>query len=474
MDTTANVSEFKIAKVGEGRKRRGGGLPLFGGATKGGGAFSGALGGSGAAAGVGLAGKIGVIALVATLSAGAWQVGKSLRPDENIPAAKSKPKVFASADQKYSAEEMANVLTSNHTTMPNSLGFVSGSMDGMSAEERAKKEAEAAAAARAAEEENKKAEAEASKAPADVAGAPAGVDPNALMQGVAGEKKDEKAGTFGKKMGALSTSFGGGGLAGGGGMAGGVGRGFANADFGSKGGGGKIASMRSGSNPSISKAAGARPGASNTRGFARRQLSNAFALSRQAASAGKGETSAQAASSAFDNNAGQGNIISGSGVGEGGAPAGASTGGSVNPDSGGPINPDADTNSTPNEEGKNVTKWQGLVDTAKMMLAIMTVLGLLAWILEKTGYGLFLLPAIYGAIMALGAVVTLLGVAIMGHGQYLQGGILTAIGAISCYLAYQQYTADANTTAQVAAKSLVGQATTLLGGAGLGFASSGS
>ncbi|MDX6768051.1 MAG: hypothetical protein SF051_00850, partial [Elusimicrobiota bacterium] len=320
METTSQVPEFKIAKVGNDRKRRGAGVPWLGG-SNGGGLFSGAAGGSGAAAGAaGLAGKIGVLALIGTLSAGAWQVGKSLRPDETGAAAK--PKIFAGHDGKYSDADLAGVIKDNRTTMPNSLGYVSGSMDGMTPEERARKEAEAAEAARLAEEEAKKAEEEAAKEPDTVAGAPAGMDPNALVKGM-GEAKDEKTGAFGKKFGALSSSFGGGSsLAGGSGLAGGVTRGFSNANLKTKGSNGKMASMRGGSNPTVSKGARAKASNSNTKGFARRQLSNAYGLSRQAVSAGKGETSAQAASQAFDNNSGAGNVISGPGVGAGTGGAG--------------------------------------------------------------------------------------------------------------------------------------------------------
>lgn len=467
MDTTA-IPEFKIAKVGKDRKRRGGGLPFFGGGSGGGGAFSGAVGGSGAAAGAGLLGKIGVLALIGTLSAGAWQFGKALRPDETGGPAE-KPKLFASHDGKYSDEDLANVIRSNGSSIPNSMGYVKGSLDGMTPEERAKKEAEAAEAARLAEEEAKKAEAEAAaKEPANVAGAPAGMDPNALMQNTGGDKKE---GAFGKKFGALSSSFGsGGGLAGGAGLAGGVNRGFSNAALKTKGNGGKMASMKGGSNPSISKGTKARAGASNNKGFARRQLGNAFSLSRQASTAGKGETSAQAASAAFDNNTGAGNVISGPGVGAGTGGAGIDAGGSVNPNTGGSaIDPNDEAAPIANNKGKNVTKYQGLINAALMILAIIAVLAILALVLQNVPpYGTIIAQYIKMVMVALGAVVTLLGVAIMAQGQYLQGGILTAVGGFITYMAWTtpaSLTVGAPAIATLAASALVASAVGLLGGA---------
>lgn len=474
MDTTA-IPEFKIAKVGKDRKRKGAGLPFFGGGS-GGGAFSGAVGGSGAAAGAGLLGKIGVLALIGTLSAGAWQFGKALRPDETG-GPSAKPKLFASHDGKYSDEDLANVIRSNGSSIPNSMGYVKGSMDGMTAEERAKKEAEAAEAARLAEEEAKKAEAEAAaKEPGNVAGAPAGMDPNALMQNTGGDKKE---GAFGKKFGALSSSFGsGGGLAGGAGLAGGVNRGFSNAALKTKGNGGKMAAMRGGANPSISKGTKARAGSSNNKGFARRQLGNAFSLSRQASSAGKGETAAQTASSAFDNNNGAGNVISGPGVGAGTGGAGIDAGGSVNPNTGGSaIDPNDEAAPIANNKGKNVTKYQGLINAALMLLAIISVLAILAMIFDKKAWFETIAQAIKAVMVALAAIVTLLGVAIMAQGQYLQGGILTAVGAFVTYIAYTAPVGAKGggvVLAKIAAPVLVASAVGMLGGALGGMGGKGS
>jgi hypothetical protein len=464
MDTTAEVPEFKIAKVGKDRKRRGAGVPWLGGGGKGAGLFSGATGGvgSGAAAGMGLLGKVAVLGLIGTLSAGAWQFGKAMN-GEDTSASGAKPKVFADSGSKYSDADLANVMRSNNGMMPNSLGYVSGSLDGMTPEERARKEAEAAEAARLAEEEARKAEEEAAKAqPADVAGSPAGIDPNALLKGAQGAGKDDKSGPFSKKFGSLSTSFGGG-LAGGSGLAGGVGRGFSNADLNNKASAGKVSAMRSAATrTSMSKARPARN--TGTRGLASRQLSNANALSRQAAGASGPENSAQAADAAFNANNGAGNVISGPGVGNGGGSGVGDSGGSTNPNTGGPVGGQDDPYQAPaTPAGKNVTKWQGMVDMAKMLLMVLTVLGLLALILEKTGYGAALLPVIYGAMVAVGAIVALLGIAIMAMGQYLQGAIFTAIGAIAAYLAYQQITTDANQTAEVAARGSVDAATSNVG-----------
>lgn len=469
MDTTAEVPEFKIARVGKDRKRRGAGVPWLGGGGNGSGLFAGATGGagSGAAAGglAGLLGKVAVLALIGTLSAGAWQVGKALRPEDTTGGAK--PKLFADAgDNKYSDADLANVMRSNNGVMPNSLGYVSGTLDGMTPEERARKEAEAAEAARLAEEEAKKAEEEAAKQPADVAGAPAGMDPNALMKGVEGAAKDgEKTGTFAKKFGALSSSFGG--LAGGSGMAGGVNRGFSNMDL-NKGSGGKAAAMRSASKASIAKAAKARPGNSNTKGFAKRQLMNAQALSRQAASASRPESSAQAASQAFDNNGGAGNVITGPGVGTGSGAGVGDSGGSVNPgSSGGPVGGSDPYQQPSTPKSKNVTAWQGLIDAALILMAIIALMSIFAMIFHGKGWFEGIAQIFKGIMVALAAMVTLLGVAIMGMGQYLQGGILTAVGAFITVVAYTapiKAGAGAKAIAGIAAKTLVASAIGLLAG----------
>jgi hypothetical protein len=463
MDTTQQVPEFRIAKVGRDRKRRGAGVPWFGG---GGGAGAG-VGGS-AAAGAGLLGKVGVLALIGTLSAGAWQVGRALRPDETGGGAK--PRIFADSNGKYSDADLANVIKDNRTTMPNSLGYVSGSMDGMTPEERARKEAEAAEAARRAEEEAKKAEEEAAKEPADVAGSPAGVDPNALLKGMADGAKEDKPGAFGKKFGALSTSFGGGGgLAGGAGLSGGVTRGFQNVDLANKGGAGKMASMRGNSSPSISKAARARVGASNNKGFARRQLSNAYGLSRQATSAGQGETSAQTAGQAFDNNNGAGSVISGPGVGNSGGGGSTDSGGSVNPGtgSGGAINPDDNGANIPNQRGRNVTKYQGLVDIAKALMLVIALISIYITIAKAVpAWGWAVAGWLVTVVGALGAVVGLLGIAIMAQGEPIIGGIFTAVGAVVAGLSFIGPIAGGDQVAQVAAAGLIGSAISGLAGTG--------
>jgi hypothetical protein len=479
MDTTAEVPEFKIARVGKERKRRGAGVPLFGGGGNGAGLFAGATGGSGTGAAAGMAGLLGkvvMLGLVGALSAGAWQVGRALRPDETEGSAK--PKLFADSNQKYSDDDLANVLRSNNKVMPNSMGYVTGSLDGMTPEERARKEAEAAEAARLAEEEARKAEEEAAKAqPADVAGSPAGIDPNALLKGQQGAGND-KSGPFSKKFGALSSSFGGGGLAGGSGLAGGVGRGFSNADLNNKGSGGKAAAMRSGSaRTSMSKARPARN--TGSRGLASRQLNNANALSRQAAGASRPESAAQAADAAFAPNNGSGNVISGPGVGTGGGSGVGDSGGSVNPNTGGPVSPGSDPYQQPETpKGKNVTAYQGLIDAAKVLLMIAAVISALLAIFKYTSWfpaSAAVVAALLAVLVGIGAIVALLGLAIVGMGQPLQGGILTATGAI---LAIAAYTADGSVTADgvaqlgaghliaIAGSSLAGLGGTFFGGKG--------
>ncbi|MDX6771092.1 MAG: hypothetical protein SF051_16290, partial [Elusimicrobiota bacterium] len=152
--------------------------------------------------------------------------------------------------------------------------------------------------------------------------------------------------------------------------------------------------------------------------------------SRQAVSAGKGETSAQAASQAFDNNSGAGNVISGPGVGAGTGGAGVDAGGSVNPDSGGSaINPDSDTANVSTPKGKNVTKYQGLVNAAILLLGVIAILSIIAAAFRNTGIGAWIAEYFAWIMGILGAMVAMLGVAIIAQGETVIGGIYTASGA---------------------------------------------
>ena len=79
-----------------------------------------------------------------------------------------------------------------------------------------------------------------------------------------------------------------------------------------------------------------------------------------------------------------------------------------------------------------VAPWQKYIDLAQKLLLVIAALSLVAMAAKGTPYG----PMVSYAIAALGALVALLGVMIMGMGQTLQGGILAAIGGFTAYMAY--------------------------------------
>ena len=363
----------------------------------------------------------------------------------------AKPKKFAMATREaVKIEGDVSNLPGNTNTIPNSLGYLSGSKDGLTPEERAKKEADAAAAAEAQrvadEEAAKKAEAE------NTAGAP--VDPAAMLASAKADGGNGAKGAgFGKKFGSLSSSMGGGAsLSGGSGMSGGVNRQFGGAGALGKGVGGQMQAMRGSSNASTSKASASRLAASRTKGFARKQLANTNAYSRRGAAAGRGETASSDAASAFDNNPGAGNIIAGPGIskgskpqgendnaGEGGPTGGGGGGGSQAVDCGADNYQTADGGCAPLNTGVAKDAKPMLTMMANMAMALMMVVGILSLMTTAAMAAYVTAPLalfIAQAIRALGVVITLLGVAMMAMGDYVTGGIATLIGGITTYLAW--------------------------------------
>lgn len=459
--SVSDVPTFKVARVGNDRKRKGGGFSfLRGGGTRG--VWSGAAGGSGAGVGLGAgAGSGGLAALLSgmTLSnamlvflvavggLGAIGLGRMLGNASN--SSSSKPKAFsmASRDAVKMEGDMSN-LPSNANTIPNSLGYLTGSRDGLTPEERAKKEADAAAAAEA---QRLADEAAAKKAEKDNLAGNA-VDPKALLASATAD--GGKGGGLGKKFGSLSTSMGGGSsLSGGAGLSGGVNRQFGSSGtMGAVKGGsnGQLSAMKGTSRPSYSKAGGAKMASSKTKGFARRQLANANAFSRRAATAGKGEASAADASSAFDNNPGAGNVISGPGVGKG---AGSSTGADSTANPGGGSGPTgekpqvvdcgadnyqtADGSCAPIKTDSGKDAKPALTMMANVVMGLLLAIGILSGIFalaRDSVYASWLCPALAYAIAAMGVMVTLLGVAMIAMGDYVTGGIATLIGGFVSYM----------------------------------------
>jgi hypothetical protein len=424
METQVEIPNFKLAKVGKDRERKKGGVPLWFGAPAGGG-FSGAVGGLGA-----FGGKMSIALLAAILGAGAYGIGKVMAPSDTRFEARRKGKIFSSAP-KFGGD--LSHLPSSAKTEPSSLGYVTGSLDGKTPEQRAV-EAEA--------ENQVQADSGALAEAPNVQGG--GTDASGLSSLSGGEKKSPFPNKIGNLSSGLSGSYSG--LPGGAGLSGGIGRVFEAPKL-------QVtppvrtSPFRKDSNATRA-AARAVDSQSRAKGLARRQLHKAF-LASQGARVGGLENRSVGAGAPFENNPGANSAITGGGTQIGGAPTG-------NPD-GGPINPDTNptdtgrTNQTQCSDGqitsgecapvakrKNATPWQGALQMAVGLLAgAMVMLGIAAY-LAKTARIMpgasapnFMMARIFAGIAAaLAAFATYLGFTILNQGQKLQGGLLTGLGGI--------------------------------------------
>ena len=107
---------------------------------------------------------------------------------------------------------------------------------------------------------------------------------------------------------------------------------------------------------------------------------------------------------------------------------------------------------------KNAAPWQKLIDIATMILLVISALSLARMVATDPVTKLW----ISRAIMALGAILTLLGIAILASGQKLQGAILTAIGAFTTVVAYKQTVMSEEEIAHAAAAPQIGLAASQL------------
>lgn len=452
-NTAYAVPDFKVARVGKERKKRGAGFSWFSAPAKPG-AWTGVAGGSGGGYGAagGILAKLGltgskafmIIALTSGIGAGAIKIGQmgGARVSE---AAMEKPTVFAKPEPIQFEGDTSN-LPSTPNSMPNSLGYVSGSPDGLTPEERARLAAEAEAKKAAEEEAARKAEEEAA-AKDQTAQNP--MDPAAMMAAAQEQAGGKKGSPFGKKFGSLSSSFGGqSSLSGGAGLSVGVARNFVSGNLnGPRGKGGQLGSMGGvGSRVKMAGASRARVSPSNVKGFARRQLANANALSRRGMAASRGESAAYDASSAFDNNDGAGNVITGAGIGGGIGPGegkpdtpnalnngGPTGGGGQGEDCGGSAYFDANTGNCVPLSAPKEKSAQETIDTlfmiAQGLLMTIAVIAAIAAALDAGILTEVFSIALSTIIGALGVVVGLLGVAIIAMGDYFSGTMLTLTGA---------------------------------------------
>jgi len=441
MDTATNdVPTFKLAKVGQERKRRRGAGAFWGGGQGAGGLAG--LGG-GAEAGGGLfaelsalsVGKVLTVLLVSgLLGAGAWQFGKMFSGGDN--AAPKGQKLFADKGSgKYS--DTSDVVKADNS-IPNSLGYVSGSLDGMTPEERARKAAADEAARKAAEDAAKKqAEEDAKKAaaaPTDAtaAGAATGGDAAAGGNGFG----------FGRSGSAFSSRFGA--LSGGSGMSGGIGGHFSGGGLGNGNNGtkGTLSGMSGQAKPSMAKAAAHALSPATSKNLAMAQLQRTNAASRSAA-AQTGTGASTAASAPFDGGiSGGGTSIAGPGDGSGSTGGSGVTSGGSNP-SGGPVGGggggscsagqgmDASGNCVNLNSGgsANAASYQYLINIAEMLMALMAILAAIAMIADKAGPFAFIGKYIEAIMVVMGLMIAACGAGIiaMSH-DIMIGGIVTVVG----------------------------------------------
>ncbi len=444
--SSIEIPTFKLAKVGKERnRRRGAGAWLRGGSSASG---AGSLG-SGIGVGTGMTKGMLTILISVGVSAGAWQYGKMMSSKYSNGSGKAAAPLFTPKEVAPKYADTSKVIKVENS-IPNSLGYVTESIDGLTPEQRAQRAAATEAARQADEEARKKAEADANK-PAETPASASPVDLAAMAGGAA-----PAGGIQSGKIGKLASGFGGGGsLSGGAGLSGGISRNFAGgSDLGQKAQNGALSSMRNSAKPSLASASRAITSNSKSKGFAKRQLDNAFSQSRQAVGAAKSETSATTAAAPFDNNPGAGSVIEGPGTTNGAKPAAGTAGGDASSPSsgGGPLgsgytpacqsanySPDANGNcqlvSAPT--ARKSAPYQNLVDMAKTLMAIIAVLALVAIVVEKTWAGAIVAQYLKVAIVTMGVVLMGLGAAIFAKsGDSMMGGIITAIGAATVASAY--------------------------------------
>ncbi|MFA6004303.1 MAG: hypothetical protein WC881_09570 [Elusimicrobiota bacterium] len=446
----ASVPEFKLAKVGKERRRRGGGgfWSLGGGSGSG----SGAIG-----AISGLGGKVAVSLLVATLGAGAFGVGRVLAPDDKNFKADKKPKLFASAEKPKYAGDLSNLP--GMQAQPSGLGMVAGSLDGMTSAEREAKAQADADAAKAAADAQAQADAQAAQQAAPQPGMPA--DPAALAAAAAGGNAAGADKSMNRKFGELSKGLGG--LSGGSGMSGGFSRGFDSPKLGSSAG--NLAGFNN-ARASVGRAQvrSANVGRAGV-GLARRQLGSVAQLSKSAQGSAGHDMSAALASRGFDNNPAQGTAITGSGAGQGGSPTGAAGGGDTttrNPVSGpigggGSASAPDDCSKFPDggyinssaggcvkaNAGTSVDPTDGLFKMLKLLAILSGIICgfLVAFsVFQWTWVGAALVRFLAGALVAIGALEAMLGIMVMGMGRTVEGGIFALLGAGTAYIGYASYT----------------------------------
>lgn len=411
------IPDFKLARPGN-RRRKGGAAGWFGGGAPT--AINPALGSTL------FTGKTIVTLLLAVgLSGAAWQLG-SVGHSSNA-ASSGKSQTFASREI---AAPAASSIVSGSNNIPNSLGYVSGG-SGLSAPPAPAASDDKNSAGNGGSDQN------GGGSSANAAGRP----------GLSGGRGG--SGDIGRLSSGMNGSGGGSALSGGAGMSGGMGRSFGNSGaLGSnlfRGSNGALSNAHRSASAVMARSVGA--SGSHSQGFAKSQLMAAQSSSRAGAVAGRSETAAAQASSAFDNNSGAGGTpIAGAGVsqGPGGAPIGqiASQAGPIN--SGGgcgagmAVGSDGTCQAINSNSTTNSTPYQGLLDTARALMLLVGILSGIAMVIQYVPvWGAGAAKAIQSAITVIGAMIVAIGALIaLQYGDMMMGGIVAAVGGLIVASAY--------------------------------------
>lgn len=492
----ADIPNFKLAKVGDRREKKRGGIPLFGGGA-GGGGFMGATGGAGLLGGItNVVLKAAILSLITSVGLGAYSFMRKSAAGTGADRM-AQPKAFASRAAEKPAFPADMMGKDNKYSAQSGLGMIAGRMDGKTPEQLAAEKA--AADAKAAAEAEAAAKAAEGEKTDETAAGPAvpGVDPAAMAAAAAEAEKANGTDKLGKKFGEMSKTLGAGGtgLSGGAGLAGGIGGNFAAPKFAGQSGK-ALAFGNARSNPGRSTARAGRVPSSRARGLAGRQLDRAVGLSRQAAATG-GEGSAALADQAFNQGMDAGSVIEGAGSGPGGSPGGSgttdagSTGGPGGQGSPQPLtvadtSPDDCADLFPgqgyivsagggcvkgNVGGKSVDPTDMIFEIIKVLMIIAAIIAALTIIAEvlrdaiyTAGIGQALFQLLGGLMTAVGAMIAIAGLMVVGMGRTAEGGIVAGLGTLMAVCGMVTYfSAPAS-----AAKLTAAQTTTIAVASSLG------
>ena len=185
------------------------------------------------------------------------------------------------------------------------------------------------------------------------------------------------------------------------------------------------------------------------------QLRVANGFSQAGKLAGSGEGQSYNAAKAFEGNNGIGGTAGQEIGGTGDQSSSAQTGG-AGLDDGSPVNkPSTAGSSTPStasttsaSSGTDVTPWGDLAEIAEILIIVAAVLLIAASNLINIGLSAPIKHALAWAAALCAAAVTAIGIILMAeYGQMMQGGIFTAVGAITTVLAVIAATSSASAPA---------------------------